>query len=351
MVNTTMVNPSTITVKHVERLGPKAVRLTLDPGADAKEWRNIPGGYMTFCLPCGDPILYRSYSLVHAPDALLPQVVVKETGGSQGSAFVNRQFTPGMEVMAFPPQGRLFPAHWDEEPIHAVLFAAGIGITPLYSVMQHLLASPWNHEITLFYGNRKVSDILLRDELEVLAALPQVTVRHILTDGSLDDELYNGRINASKAMSLWNEVVTDLPTKAMVSGPLGMKKDVLRGLDLAGIPAENIRTEDFHHPPHLKATTAQTCSVSATLGTQEVAFEYCPQEEGLVEAITKRGLEVPISCRGGVCGSCTAKVVEGEMAVEHSYALTNKERKDGMVLCCQARPVSGHVKLSFRGYQ
>ena len=348
MVISSMGTPSTITVKHVERLGPKAVRLTLDPGARAKEWRNIPGGYMTFCLPCGDPILHRSYSLVQAPDAVFPQVVVKETGGSRGSAFVNRQFKPGMEVMAYPPQGRLFPSHWDEEPIHAVMFAAGAGITPMYSVMQHLLASPWDHEITLFYGNRGVSDILLRDELEVLAALPQVTVKHILTDESLEDELYNGRINASKTMLLWNEVVTDLPIKAMVSGPVGMKKDVLRGLDLAGIPAENIRVEDFHHPPHLEAATAQSCAVSATMGSQEVTFDYCPQEESLVEAITKRGIHVPVSCRGGVCGSCSATVVEGEVAVEHSYALTNKERKDGMVLCCQARPVSDHVKLSFK---
>ena len=87
------------------------------------------------------------------------------------------------------------------------------------------------------------------------------------------------------------------------------------------------------------------------MGSQKVTFDYCPQEESLVEAITKRGIHVPVSCRGGVCGSCSATVVEGEVAVEHSYALTNKERKDGMVLCCQARPVSDHVKLSFRGDQ
>ena len=137
-----MGTPAYITVKHVHRLSPKAVRVTLDPGENLGDWRNIPGGFMTFCLPCGDPVLTRSYSLVHGPESTYPEVIVKETGGTRGSAFVNRKFEAGLKLMAYPPQGRLLPTSWTETPTHFVLFAAGVGITPLYHVMQHLLAGP-----------------------------------------------------------------------------------------------------------------------------------------------------------------------------------------------------------------
>ena len=97
-----MGTPAYITVKHVHRLSPKAVRVTLDPGDNLGDWRNIPGGFMTFCLPCGDPVLTRSYSLVQGPESTYPEVIVKETGGTRGSAFVNRKFEAGLKVMAYP---------------------------------------------------------------------------------------------------------------------------------------------------------------------------------------------------------------------------------------------------------
>ena len=167
-----MGTPAYITVKHVHRLSPKAVRVTLDPGENLDNWRNIPGGFMTFCLPCGDPVLTRSYSLVQGPDSIYPEVIVKETGGTRGSAFVNRKFQAGLKLMAYPPQGRLLPTSWTTTPTHFVLFAAGVGITPLYHVMQHLLAGPVDHEFTLFYGNSGYHDILLREELDAAQILP-----------------------------------------------------------------------------------------------------------------------------------------------------------------------------------
>ena len=248
-----MGTPTTITVQRVERLSPKAVRVTLDPGPNAHLWPHTPGGYLTFCLPCGDPVLHRSYSLVQGPQDRLPQVVVKETGSSFGSAFINREFIEGMQLMAYPPQGRLFPQDWNDTAHHFVMFAAGTGITPLYSVLQHVMESKHDHEVSLFYGNSSLTDILLREELEEWACHPRVTVRHILSDGSLDDELYNGRITASKAMLLCDAVDTALPKKVLLSGPAKMKEHVLRGLDLAGFPTQDIRYEDFHHPPHLDA--------------------------------------------------------------------------------------------------
>ena len=348
MVVSAMGTPTTITVKRVERLSPKAVRVTLDPGDHADVWGNVPGGYLTFCLPCGDPVLHRSYSLVQGPEAPMPQVVVKETGSSRGSAFINRQFTEGLELMAYPPQGRLFPEAWNEAPQHFILFAAGTGITPLYSVLQHVMASDLDHEVTLFYGNSSLSDILLRAELEEWARHPLVTVTHILSDGSLDDDLHNGRITASKTMLLCDTVKTSLPRKVLLSGPAKMKENVLRGLDLGGFPPADIRYEDFHHPPHLDAPELPECEVSAEYEGKTIHFTYHPNEESLMGAISRRGLDAPQACRGGVCGSCRASINEGEVSVEQDFALTREEKNKGWVLCCQARPISNKLSLSFK---
>ena len=351
MVTSAMGTPTSITVKRVERLSPLAVRVTLDPGAHAKQWKNIPGGYLTFCLPCGDPILPRSYSLVQAPDFGCPQVIVKETRSARGSAFVNRQFKAGMELMAYPPKGRLFPKVWNETANHFVMFAAGTGITPLFSVLQHVMAAEPKHEVTLFYGNSSVQDILLREELEEWAKHPRVQVVHILTDGSLDDELHNGRITASKTMLLWDTVRTSLPRKALVSGPTSMKEGVLRGLDLCRVAPQDIRYEDFHHPPHLDAPILPKCEVTAEYRGETLSFSYRPHEESLIEAIVDRGLDAPYSCRGGICGHCRAEIKEGEVNVDHNYALTREEKNKGWVLCCQARPLSDKVHVSFKGDQ
>ncbi len=346
-----MGNPTSITVRRVERLSPVAVRVTLDPGQDVGAWPNIPGGYLTFCLPCAEPVLNRSYSLIHAPGESLPQVVVKETGEARGSAFINRHFKEGLEVMCYPPQGRLFPDTWGENPHHFVMFGAGSGITPLFSVLQHVMASSVKHEVTLFYGNSTLGDILLRDDLEEWAKHPRVRVVHILSDGSLDDDLHNGRINASKTMLLLDTVQTSLPLKVLLSGPTSMKEDVLRGLDLSGISPHDIRYEDFHHPPHLAASDLASCEVSAEYRGKRISFEYHPNEETLIEAIVDRGLDAPHSCRGGVCGHCRAEITHGEVSVNHDYALTREERKKGWVLCCQAKPLTNSLSVSFKGDQ
>ena len=335
----------------MERLNPKTVRITLDPGMHKDRWNNIPGGFLTFCLPCGDPVLHRSYSLVHGPDDPYPQVVVKETGGSLGSAYVNRRLKAGDQLMAYPPQGRLFPEAWNDEPSHFVMFAAGTGITPLFSVLQHVMGAPTLHEVTLFFGNSSASEIILRSELEDWAKHPRVRVAHILTDGSMDDDLYNGRITASKSIELLDTVRTSLPMKMLVSGPASMKADVLRGLDLSGIPPQHIRYEDFHHPPHQEASSVPVCEVKAEFRGESVKFSYHPNEENLIEAIVDRGLAAPYSCRGGVCGQCRAEITRGEVTVEHNYSLTREEKNQGWVLCCQARPMSESVHISFKGDQ
>ena len=348
MVSSAMGTPTAITVQRVERLNPRAVRVTLDPGEHAHLWPNVPGGFLTFCLPCGDPVLHRSYSLVQGPDESMPQVIVKETGSSIGSAFINREFVEGMQLMAYPPQSRLFPEAWNEEAQHFIMFAAGAGITPLFSVLQHVMNSDVEHEVSLFYGNSSLGDILLREELDDWARHPRVTVNHILSDGSLDDELYNGRITASKTMLLCDSVRTSLPRKVLLSGPAQMKENVLRGLDLAGFQPQHIRYEDFHHPPHLDAPLLPECEVSAEYEGKTVRFTYHPNEESLMEAISNRGLNAPQACRGGVCGSCRAEVKEGEVSANQDFALTREERDKGWVLCCQARPKTSKISLSFK---
>ena len=109
-----------------------------------------------------------------------------------------------------------------------------------------------------------------------------------------------------------------------------MKENVLRGLDLGGFPPADIRYEDFHHPPHLDAPELPECEVSAEYEGKTIHFTYHPNEESLMGAISRRGLDAPQACRGGVCGSCRASINEGEVSVEQDFALTREEKtRDG----------------------
>tara|TARA_B100001115_G_C15643499_1_gene309755 strand:- start:282 stop:674 length:393 start_codon:yes stop_codon:yes gene_type:complete len=127
-----------------------------------------------------------------------------------------------------------------------------------------------------------------------------------------------------------------------------MKESVLRGLELVDFPTEDIRYEDFHHPPHLDAPEIPVCEVSAEYAGKSICFTYHPNEETLIEAISNRGLEAPQACRGGVCGSCRASVNEGEVVVDQDFALSHKEISEGLILCCQAKPKTEKISLSFK---
>ena len=297
-----MGTPAYITVKHVHRLSPKAVRVTLDPGDNLDDWRNIPGGFMTFCLPCGDPVLTRSYSLVQGPESIYPEVIVKETGGTRGSAFVNRKFQAGLNIDGLPSRRDACCQRFGRRPPTILCCLPLVWASPRCTTSCNTC---WpgrvDHEITLFYGNSGCHDILLREELDELSRDPRVNVVHILSDGSLDDDLHNGRINASKTMLLMQTVDTALPKKVLLSGPKSMKTEVRRGLDLCRVPEADIRAEDFHHPPHLEASVASTCEVTAEYKGKTVSFTYEPGEETLMDAVLQARLERPaIVSRGRV---------------------------------------------------
>jgi len=359
-----MGTPISVLVKRVERLNPKVVRVTLDPGPHRGLWSFVPGGFLTFCLPFqqhgydlrvgqhsqapSPDVLHRSYSLVQGPQDDLPQILVKETQAGLGSRFINRQFTEGMKLMAYPPKGRLFPESWNEDDFHFVLFAAGTGITPLYSILQHVIDAREGNRVTLFFGNTGLKDILLKDELEAWASHPRVTIKHLLTDGSIDDPLYAGRMDATKVPLLWNTLLSDLPKRVLISGPKGMRDAVLGTLLSLDVEPSHIRGEDFHHPPHLDSPELKTCEVIAETPSGTIHMTYDPREEDLLEALLDRGHDVPSSCRGGVCANCRAEILEGEVAVDNSYALTEEERTKGWVLCCQSRPLSDKLHLQFK---
>jgi ring-1,2-phenylacetyl-CoA epoxidase subunit PaaE len=359
-----MGTPTSILVKRVERLNPKVVRVTLDPGPNAGLWHFVPGGFMTFCLPVqqheadvrvgthshvqSPDVIHRSYSLVQGPHDGLPQILVKETTAGLGSRFINRHFSEGMQLMAYPPKGRLFPESWNDDDFHFVLFAAGTGITPLYSIMQHVIDAREGNRVTLFYGNTGLKDILLKDALEAWASHPRVTIKHLLTDGSIDDPLYTGRMDAAKIPLLWNTLLSDMPKRVLVSGPKGMRDGVLQTLLGLGVDPSHIRGEDFNHPPHLESPEVKTCEVVAETKSGTIHMTYDPREEDLLEAMIERGYDVPSSCRGGVCANCRAEILQGEVAVDNSYALTEEERAKGWVLCCQSRPLSDKLHIQFK---
>ena len=333
-------------VREVLRIGPKVVKVSLDPGEEHRaQWLSVPGGYVTFNLPTS-PRLQRCYSLVSAPNDPYPRVVVKEIPGGKGSAFFNRELRPGMQLDVSPPKTRLHEPWMDDKPRHWIFFGAGIGVTPLLGLARHALAQNHPNRVTLFLGNRNMKSIPLYNACEALAAHPRARVRHILTDGSMDDVRYNGRITSDKTRELLGGLMTsrtgELPSDFLgfVSGPQPMMESVRKGWVEAGLPWHKLRAERFHFPPAMawagESPSVQRAQVSFRRGREEwnVSIEAGPKS--ILSAAIDAGVPVKHQCRGGVCGTCKARLIFGQVD-------TDKPLQGDQILCCQSRPQSNSI--------
>ena len=333
-------------VREVLRIGPKVVKVSLDPGEDHRaKWLSVPGGYVTFNLPTS-PRLQRCYSLVSAPNDPYPRVVVKEIPGGKGSAFFNRELRPGMQLDVSPPKTRLHEPWMDDKPRHWIFFGAGIGVTPLLGLARHALAQNHPNRVTLFLGNRNMKSIPLYNACEALAAHPRARVRHILTDGSMGDVRYNGRITSDKTRELLGGLMTsragELPSDFLgfVSGPQPMMESVRKGWVEAGLPWHKLRAERFHFPPAMawagESPSVQRAQVSFRRGREEwnVSIEAGPKS--ILSAAIDAGVPVKHQCRGGVCGTCKARLIFGQVD-------TDKPLPGDQILCCQSRPQSNSI--------
>lgn len=340
-------------VSSVDRLCEDAAAVTFDvPDELAEAYRFSPGQSLTVRRRIDDREERRQYSICAAVGAA-PRVGVRVVPDGMFSTWLVEQVHAGDEIEVQTPSGTFGPDP-DLGGRH-VLIAAGSGITPVLSIASSLLANP-EADVTLLYGNRRASTVMFTDEVADLKdRFPaRFEVAHVLSREPRDVELFSGRLDADRLRRILTALVPVADVDGFwLCGPFAMiesARDVLRDL---GVPAEKVHRELFFvdvPPPPVEHAEAgiegPSSQVTVTLDGRTTELNL-PRDRPVLDSAQEARADLPYACKGGVCGTCRAKVVTGEVNMRRNYALEDDELAAGYVLTCQSLPVSDELSLDY----
>jgi ring-1,2-phenylacetyl-CoA epoxidase subunit PaaE len=347
-----------------EAAGSVAVTLAV-PEAQRSAFAFEPGQFLTLRATIGGQDVRRSYSISSARSAFTNKgeltLGIRPVEGGVFSHWAATQLKAGDTLQAMPPDGR-FTVH-RPRALHRVGFAAGSGITPILSIMTSTLEESPTAKFTLVYGNRRMASVMFNEALQDLKDRyrDRLTLIHILSRQAQEVPLLEGRIDGDKVRAL---IAALLPVPSMdevfVCGPEAMIEATEQALLGAGVKPERIHTERFTSPTLDALPSAQRAKVQ--LGQSErsegevaltVVLDGKPhalrmgRDQRVLDVALEAGLDLPWSCRGGVCCTCRAKVMEGSVQMDKNFTLEPWEMEQGFVLSCQARPTTDRVVVSY----
>ncbi|OLF08952.1 1,2-phenylacetyl-CoA epoxidase subunit PaaE [Actinophytocola xanthii] len=343
-------------VAAVDRLCPDAVAVTFAvPPELAATFAFRPGQYLTLRQEVDGVEERRSYSICSAPPGP-PRIGVRRVADGLFSSRLVDSLRPGEVLEVLPPQGRFTPDP-DQRGGHHGFVAAGSGITPVLSIMTTLLESDPDSRATLLYGNRRTDTVMFGDELADLKDRHPARLQlvHVLSREPRDVALFSGRLDEERLTTLLGTVV---PTSDVdhwwLCGPFGMLADADRALTAHGVPAERVHRELFYvdePPPEVKRpeealVTGPAAEVTVVLDGRETTLTL-PADTPILDAAQRVRADLPFACKGGICGTCRAKVTSGAVEMRRNYALEQHEVDAGFVLTCQALPRSATVAVDY----
>lgn len=353
-----------LTVAEVRRETPDAasVALALPPGL-REAFRFTPGQYLTLRRVFGGEEVRRSYSICSGLDDGELRIGIKRVPGGRFSTWIAEALEPGDTLEAMPPEGRFGLAPDPAAAPRTVLgVACGSGITPVLSIARSLLAREPRSRVVLLYGNRGASDIMFRETLEDLKDrhLARLTVVHVLSRERHELAALHGRFDRGRVASLVPGLVRPGEiAAAFLCGPSGMAEAATEALVSLGVMPERIHVERFTPaggvaaPAAVRRPGAAAAADTPAVAMLEVVSEGVTRavpmrpDETVLEAGLRAGLDLPWSCRGGMCCTCRAKVTAGEVAMDVNYSLQPWETEAGFVLTCQSRPKTPTVAVDY----
>jgi ring-1,2-phenylacetyl-CoA epoxidase subunit PaaE len=324
----------------------------------ADSFRFTQGQHLTLRADIEGEDVRRSYSIcAGAHDGRL-RIAIKRVPGGQFSNWANAHLKPGQVLEVMPPMGHFNVPLAADARRHYVAFAAGSGITPVFSLVKTTLAAEPASEFTLFYGNRASSSVMFKEELADLkdSYLARFNLVYVMSREPQDIDLLNGRITRDKAETLLRRWVDVNEVDAFfVCGPDGMMKAVQAALEGLDIPKSKVKVELFatsiprkkDGPARAQAVADQKqCEVTVIQDGRQRSFSM-DRNEAVLEAALAQGLELPYSCKGGVCSTCRCKLREGQVDMDANFALEDYEVARGFILTCQSYPVTDKLVLDF----
>jgi len=351
-----------LTISEVVRETEEAISVAFNvPEALARDYEFTQGQHLTLKADIDGEDVRRSYSICSAVGDDCLRVAIKQIEGGVFSTFANRSLKAGQEMEVMIPQGRFFTPLSEENAKNYLLVAAGSGITPIFSIMKTILQTEPGSQVTLLYGNRTVSSILFLEQIEDLKNKYQgrVNLVHILSREEQEEPLFNGRINKEKCSELFAGALDATSyDDAFLCGPEQMIMEVKDFLDEKGMDKSHIHFELFITDAAIKAANkpkkdvhaddaGPQHSVSVILDGQRTEVAIPEEGVSILDAALEKGVDLPFACKGGVCCTCRAKVVQGEVRMDLNYALEDDEVEAGFILTCQSHPLTDDVVVDF----
>jgi ring-1,2-phenylacetyl-CoA epoxidase subunit PaaE len=349
-------------VQKIVRETKDCVAITFAVPAELQDvYRFQHGQYLTLRASINGEDLRRSYSICAGAQEGILQVAVKQVSGGVFSTWVNQSLEEGMEMQVMTPMGHFTSPIEPEKKKNYLLIAAGSGITPVLSIAKTVLQGEPMSEVSLIYGNRLFHSIIFRETLENLKDqyLGRFRVFHVLSGEPNDVDLLSGRIDRAK-LERFAQTFIHVPTldEVFICGPEPMIRAANDFLQEQGLAKEKIHFELFASPgqaaqaaPQVAETpsevTGEKCAVTIVYDGQETNFFMPKQGISLLDAAQQNGVDIPFSCKGGMCCTCRAHVTEGAASMTVNYALEPGEVEMGYVLTCQAHPTTDTVVVDF----
>lgn len=344
-------------ISELEKTTEDCTIVTMKVDEDLQDlFQYTQGQYLTFKALIDGEELRRSYSLCSSPLDKEWKIGVKKIQDGRFSSFVNDHLKVGDTMEVAPPSGKFYVKIDPDKARHIVAFAAGSGITPMLSIIKtHLSEEPGSH-IQLFYLNKTVSSIILREELEALKNLymERFEIFYILDEEQRNVEVLSGRLDEEKLKQIFNGLCDkEMIDETFICGPQPLIFAIKEFLEAQGVEEKKIHFELFGTPVASGKREVDAkfigkmSDVTIYEGGKTLDFKVQQGENSLLDSALNHAADLPFACKGGVCCTCKARLVEGTVDMMVNYALEEDQVKDGFILTCQAVPTSDKVVVDF----
>jgi ring-1,2-phenylacetyl-CoA epoxidase subunit PaaE len=311
----------------------------------------VAGQYVNLKVTLDGQEIRRAYSICSAPKSGELRIAVKALKNGFFSKFANEKLAVGNVIEVGTPEGKFtFEPKTDRQKNYAA-FVAGSGITPVFSILKTVLEEEPNSTFVLVYGNKSEKDTIFHNQLHDLQLqyVGRLFVQYVYSQSTEDNALL-GRIDHTTVNFILKNKHAEMEfSKFYLCGPEEMINLVSNTLKENNISDSDIKFELFSTSSNDKEATSGAdghTKISILVDSEETTFEMS-QQQTLLEAALKQGLDVPYSCQGGICSSCICRVTEGSATMKKNQILTDNEVAEGLVLACQAVPTSSEIKIDF----
>ena len=352
----------TLKVKDIRQETEDVVSIAVEIPQELKEnYSYLPGQYLTFKTAINGEEVRRSYSICTALHEKEWRVAVKKMPYGIFSTFANEVLQINDEVEVMTPMGE-FTTKFDKNTEKSyVFFAAGSGVTPVMSLIKTILYTAPKSNVTLIYGNRGFDSVIFREELEDIKNnyMDNFSLLHVFSEEKIGNQLQDGLLDKEQVQRLYDLKLKDEAIdEVFVCGPEPCIFAVRDVFTEARFDKHNVHFELFTSPDQdnqkvdKKASTVPKskkidANVKVIIDDEEILLRLDSDGDSVLEAAIKAGADAPFSCKGGVCCTCKAKVLKGEVKMDKNYALEDDEVEDGYILTCQSHPISEELIVTY----